>query len=143
MSVKHDIRTTIVTGIVCNSCKNELPPMTMEDHLESRFNTECPHTPLKATQVIYETPMMVFHRNGKEKTGNDTPPDGAFKDWVLWCKKNKKSARQYYLQTRHGFTQADEEYAFVKKVIEMEKELGKDLTNIPFKILDQVFGDLY
>ena len=35
--------TTIVTGIVCNACKNELPPMTMTEHLEGKFNKECPH----------------------------------------------------------------------------------------------------
>ena len=40
---KFDIRTTIVTGIVCRRCGNELPPMTAEDHLEGRFNQTCPH----------------------------------------------------------------------------------------------------
>jgi hypothetical protein len=38
-----DIRTTIVTGIVCNLCKNELPPMTAQEHLEGKFNQTCPH----------------------------------------------------------------------------------------------------
>jgi hypothetical protein len=40
---RFDIRTTIVTGIVCRLCKNELPPMTAEDHLEGWFNQTCPH----------------------------------------------------------------------------------------------------
>lgn len=44
-SETYDIRTTVVTGIVCKKCGNKLPPMTMEDHLEGRFNKECPHTP--------------------------------------------------------------------------------------------------
>jgi hypothetical protein len=39
----YDPTTTVVTGIVCKKCDNELPPMTMEDHIESRFNTVCPH----------------------------------------------------------------------------------------------------
>lgn len=38
-----DIRTTIVTGIVCSLCKNELPPMTAQAHLEGKFNQTCPH----------------------------------------------------------------------------------------------------
>jgi hypothetical protein len=38
-----NFETTIVTGIVCKSCKNELPPMTMQNHLDSKFNLECPH----------------------------------------------------------------------------------------------------
>jgi len=40
--------TTIVKGIICTRCCNELPPMTMKDHLESNFNEECPHTPTVA-----------------------------------------------------------------------------------------------
>jgi hypothetical protein len=40
---EHDIRTTVVRGITCKECGNELPPMTMQEHLESRFNTSCPH----------------------------------------------------------------------------------------------------
>jgi hypothetical protein len=37
--------TTIVRGIKCKDCGNELPPMTMSDHLAGHFNKECPHTP--------------------------------------------------------------------------------------------------
>ena len=36
-------KTTTVTGIVCNLCKNELPPMTAQEHLEGKFNQTCPH----------------------------------------------------------------------------------------------------
>lgn len=32
-----------MTGASCRECGNELPPMTMEEHLESRFNKDCPH----------------------------------------------------------------------------------------------------
>ena len=95
------------------------------------------------TTIIYETPLMLFHRNGKEKTGNEDPPDGAFKAWVLWCRANKNEARKFYLQNRCGFTQSDEEYESLKKIIAMEKDLSKDKNNIPFKILDKVFGDLW
>jgi hypothetical protein len=41
---KVDYATTIITGIVCKSCKNELPAMTMQDHLDCKFNQECPHS---------------------------------------------------------------------------------------------------
>jgi len=43
MAEKYDIRTTMMTGVSCKECGNELPPMTMEEHLESRFNKDCPH----------------------------------------------------------------------------------------------------
>lgn len=33
----------MVCGIRCNSCKNELPPHTMEQHLSGDFNKVCPH----------------------------------------------------------------------------------------------------
>jgi len=36
-------KTTIVTGIVCSLCKNELPPMTAQEHLDGKFNQTCPH----------------------------------------------------------------------------------------------------
>lgn len=36
-------KNTIVKGIVCKKCNNELPSMTMEQHLNSEFNQECPH----------------------------------------------------------------------------------------------------
>jgi hypothetical protein len=41
--------TTIVTGIVCNECKHKLPPMTMQDHLDGKFNQECPHSEILPT----------------------------------------------------------------------------------------------
>lgn len=41
---KYNIATTIVTGIICNKCNNELPAMTMKQHLDGDFNKECPHT---------------------------------------------------------------------------------------------------
>ncbi len=34
---------TILRGIICNQCGNELPPMTIRDHIDSKFNQECPH----------------------------------------------------------------------------------------------------
>ena len=39
-----DFKTTIVSGIICNECKNTLPDMTMQDHLDGKFNQECPHS---------------------------------------------------------------------------------------------------
>ena len=53
----YDPDTTIVTGIICNLCKCELPPMTMTDHLESNFNTECPHT------TDYDAIIETAHQN--------------------------------------------------------------------------------
>jgi hypothetical protein len=35
--------TTIIDGIICNDCNNELPQMTMKDHLDGNFNQKCPH----------------------------------------------------------------------------------------------------
>lgn len=32
----YDITTTIVSGIICKKCNNELPPMTMEQHLNGK-----------------------------------------------------------------------------------------------------------
>ena len=40
----YNIHTTIVRGILCNRCKNELPPHTMAEHLAGSFNKDCPHT---------------------------------------------------------------------------------------------------
>jgi hypothetical protein len=40
---RFDIRTTMVSGIVCRRCGNELPLMTAEAHLEGWFNQTCPH----------------------------------------------------------------------------------------------------
>jgi len=37
-----DYETTIVCGIICNRCKNVLPPHTMKQHLDG-FNQKCPH----------------------------------------------------------------------------------------------------
>lgn len=34
---------TIVKGIVCKKCGNELPEMTIQQHLDGDFNKECPH----------------------------------------------------------------------------------------------------
>ena len=34
---------TIVTGIMCKACDNELPPMTAKQHLDGQFNQTCPH----------------------------------------------------------------------------------------------------
>jgi len=39
----YNPKTTIVSGIKCNYCKGELPPMTMADHLDGKFNLTCPH----------------------------------------------------------------------------------------------------
>jgi len=39
-----DTNTTTVMGIVCKKCNNELPPMTMQQHLDGDFNKKCPHT---------------------------------------------------------------------------------------------------
>ena len=39
----QDDSTIIVSGIVCKKCENELPPMTMKQHLNGDFNKECPH----------------------------------------------------------------------------------------------------
>lgn len=36
-------KDTIVSGIVCRLCENELPPMTAKDHLDGKFNKTCPH----------------------------------------------------------------------------------------------------
>ena len=38
-----DYNNTIVSGIVCKKCNNELPPMTMQEHLDGDFNKDCPH----------------------------------------------------------------------------------------------------
>jgi hypothetical protein len=46
----YDFDTTIVRGIVCRKCSNTLPDMTMTEHLEGKFNLECPHTPLPITE---------------------------------------------------------------------------------------------
>jgi hypothetical protein len=91
--------------------------------------------------IIYETPMMVWHRIGNS-SGKPCPPD-AFKQWVLQSQKNPAYARTYYLSRRMGYTQDDEAYENVKKMIAFEKDLGNDSTNIPFKILKTVFGDLW
>jgi len=40
---EDDINTTIVSGIICKKCNNELPPMTMKQHLDGDFNKNCPH----------------------------------------------------------------------------------------------------
>ena len=42
-----------------------------------------------------------------------------------------------------GYTHDDEAYANVKKMIDFEKDLGNDSTNIPFKILKTVFDNLW
>lgn len=34
---------TIVKGIVCKKCGNELPEMTIQQHLDGGFVKECPH----------------------------------------------------------------------------------------------------
>ena len=34
---------TLVKGIICKKCGNELPVMTMQQHLDGNFNQECPH----------------------------------------------------------------------------------------------------
>ena len=36
-------KTTIVSGIICKLCKNELPSHSMEQHLNGDFNKVCPH----------------------------------------------------------------------------------------------------
>ena len=92
--------------------------------------------------IVYETPMMVWHRIGTQTTGKPAP-DGAFKIWVLDCQKRRQAAREFYLQNRHGFTQAEEEYNFVLRMNLYEKRLTEDRTNIPFVILHKVFGDLW
>jgi hypothetical protein len=51
---KMNPSTTIVKGIVCNACKNELPPMTMKQHLDGDFNQECPHTPVSNSKMYYQ-----------------------------------------------------------------------------------------
>jgi hypothetical protein len=35
---------TIVKGIICKDCGNELPEMTIEQHLNGDFNQNCPHS---------------------------------------------------------------------------------------------------
>ena len=85
--------------------------------------------------------MMVWHRIGNS-SGKPEPP-GAFKQWVLQCQKNPKYARTYYLVHRMGYTSDDEAYHNVKMMNEFEKTLNDDVTNVPFKILYKVFGDLY
>ena len=41
-AVKAD-PTAVVTGIVCKECRNELPPMTVLQHVKQDFEKECPH----------------------------------------------------------------------------------------------------
>ena len=84
---------------------------------------------------------MVWHRIGNS-SDKPCPPD-AFKQWVLQSQKNPAYARTYYLSRRMEYAQDDEAYENVKKMIAFEKDLGNDSTNIPFKILKTVFGDLW
>ena len=84
---------------------------------------------------------MVWHRIGNS-SGKPCPPN-AFKKWVLQSEKNSKYARTYYLVHRMGYTSDDEAYENVKMMIQFEKGLKDDVTNIPFRILYKVFGDLY
>ena len=92
--------------------------------------------------IVYETPMMVWHRMGDQATGKPAPA-GAFKIWVLDCQKRRQAARSFYLQHRAGFTQEEDVYDFVKNMNLVEKRQGQDCTNIPFTILHEVFGDLW
>ena len=91
--------------------------------------------------IIYETPMMVWNRIGNS---SETPyPTGAFKKWILQSKKNPEYARTYYLMHRMSFMPNHEAYDDVKKMVEFEKGLNRDLLNIAFTILHEVFGDLW
>ena len=35
--------TAVVTNIICKECRNELPPMTVLQHVKQDFVKECPH----------------------------------------------------------------------------------------------------
>jgi hypothetical protein len=59
--------TTIVKGIVCNICKNELPPMTMKQHLDGDFNQECPHTPVSIYDLANEKLRLWTESASKNK----------------------------------------------------------------------------
>jgi hypothetical protein len=58
-NIIHD--DTIVSGIVCTRCNNELPPMTVKEHLDGKFNKECPHLPVKRIGSI-DTTSASFRR---------------------------------------------------------------------------------
>ena len=44
---------TIVTGIICNTCKNTLPAMTMDEHLEGGSWTKCPEHKMSPPKRTY------------------------------------------------------------------------------------------
>jgi hypothetical protein len=65
-----DYTTTMVTGIICKRCKNELPPMTMQDHLDGKFNQECPHSETPPmTQADQVDSMNVQGHSHPQETG--------------------------------------------------------------------------
>jgi len=39
-----ELNDIIISGIICNSCGNTLPNMTVSQHLNKEFNQVCPHT---------------------------------------------------------------------------------------------------
>lgn len=45
--------STLVNGIVCRKCDKTLPEMTMADHLDGKFNQECPHLPTPNHDLEY------------------------------------------------------------------------------------------
>jgi hypothetical protein len=97
--------TTIVTGIICNLCNGELPPMTMTDHLESKFNTECPHT------IDYDAIIETAHQNflKSRQVRGDWMSGPIFEKvtelWMIWrnaIKQKEEAVRLATLVKRSG-----------------------------------------
>lgn len=59
---------TIISGIVCTRCNHELPPMTAQEHLDGKFNKECPHTMEEWVMKVNEIDAWVMERFGKDHT---------------------------------------------------------------------------
>ena len=143
---KMDIRTTIVSGVICKRCDKTLPDMTMKDHLEGRFDKECPHTKIVG---VFETPTMTWWRINMmiqevQKLPEKNKPSKKDKTrWLQGCEANKEKSRRVYLAFREYFTDpTSEEYKFCKDMKAIEEEMIADGDDFQIR-LNKVFDGLY
>ena len=145
MEKTYDIRTTIMSGARCRKCNSILPDMTMEDHLESAFNMECPHA---FPAEVYETPMMTWCRTNdmiRESKGLSfrLPTKAERTRWVNGCEQNREKAREIYLAFRDKFDNPKcENYKGCLRIKNEEArniEKGDDF----YKRIKAVFDGLY
>ena len=147
MEDKYDIRATIMSGIICRKCNGKLPDMTIEDHLQSAFNMECPHA---LPEKVYETPTMMWVRINnqmRDKAGlsDRMPTNKERTKWVKSCEENREMAREAYLAIREEYDDSEPNSVGYKFCLSMKNvenriiERGDDF----HKRIKAVFDGLY